>query len=460
MSSAYLNFGLHKWLEHIQNQHHRSIDLTLERITQVWRKLDGKCANFTVVVAGTNGKGSSVSMLDGVFQQAGKRTGTYTSPHLVRFNERIKITGAEASDADICRAFVQIEQARADIPLTYFEFGTLAALLIFQHHNVDISILEVGMGGRLDAVNMVDNDLVLITSIGIDHQQWLGVERETIAAEKAGVIKQGGRVICSEPNIPDSVLAIAQQRNAILLGSERDYSIGQVSNSANDPNGVHREGGNGAVLRWKSRHAEIPQAWRCINSLVIPFNGNHQIANLGGVVAALALTSDKTGVTVADLAQGLSKVRLLARCQVLSGRTSYCPEVIVDVAHNQDSSIKLAEFLSTRKCAGKTYAIIGVLADKALAQIVKPMLAQVDYWFLTSLSGERGQSGAQLASKLTQIDKQPSWVIEKNPVAAYLAAMKQANAEDRVVIFGSFYLVGDIINYFMQTNQQTNQQTN
>lgn len=445
MNTAYLDFGLEKWLEHIQNQHWRTIDLTLERVSQVWNNLEGKCADFTLVVAGTNGKGSSVSMLDGVFQQAGKRTGSYTSPHLVRFNERIRIAGVEATDDDICQAFVRIEQARAGIPLTYFEFGTLAALLIFEQYNVDITILEVGMGGRLDAVNIVHNDLVLMTSIGLDHEQWLGSERESIAAEKAGVIKPGGMVVCSDPDIPNNVLAISSQQNATVVAAERDYSIER------DENGR---------LRWESNHAEIPQAWRCINALLSPFNGEHQIANLGGVVAALALTSNKTGVTVADINQGLNRATLSARCQVMTKRSNNCPEVIVDVAHNHDSAIKLAEFLSGRECAGKTYAVIGVLADKALEQIIEPMMAHVDYWFLASLSGQRGQTGEQLASKLTQIAEHSKWVIKKNPVDAYLFAMEQAKTEDRVVIFGSFYIVGDIIHYAQKTNPKINQQTN
>ncbi len=443
-------FDLKKWLEHIQNQHWRSIDLTLDRISRVWNNLEGECANFTLVVAGTNGKGSCVSMLDGVFQQSGKRTGSYTSPHLVRFNERIKIDGAEATDEELCQTFARIEQARAGIPLTYFEFGTLAALLVFQQHKVDITILEVGMGGRLDAVNMVDNDLVLMTSIGVDHEQWLGSDRESIAAEKAGVIKREGIVVCSDPNIPDSVLAISEQQNATVIAAERDYSIEQIATETE----------NGGRLRWKSSHAEIPQDWRCIRSLVAPFNGNHQIANLGGVVAALALTSGKTGVTVADLTQGLSRARLTARCQVMADRSNHCPEVIVDVAHNRDSAIELARFLDGRECAGKTYAVIGVLADKALDQIIKPMMAQVDYWFLASLSGARGQTGEQLADQFKQLVKRPAkhptkhpkWVVRRNPVDAYLAAMEQAKAEDRVVIFGSFYTVGDIINHLEQTN--------
>ncbi len=450
MNMERLQFGMEKWLQHIQTQHWRTIDLTLQRVSQVWHQLGGRCANFTIVVAGTNGKGSSVSMLDGVFRHSGKRTGSYTSPHLVRFNERIKINGMEATDADICQAFVRIEETRDGIPLTYFEFGTLAALLVFEQYNVDIAILEVGMGGRLDAVNIVHNDLVLMTSIDVDHEQWLGSDRESIAAEKAGVIERGGIVVCSDPNMPDSVLTIAKQQNATLIGAGRDYSVEVISNVA----ATHQAGETSVC--WKSNHADIPQDWRCIHPLVPPFSGNHQITNLGGVVAALALSSGKTAVSTADLNTGLGKAGLSARCQVLAKRSDDCPEVIVDVAHNRASASELAGFLAERRCTGKTYAVIGVLADKTLEQIVEPVMGHIDYWFLASLTGERGQTSTQLADKLRRLvndvkpPKQAKWEARENPVAAYLAAIDRANAADRVVIFGSFYTVGDIIGYLEQ----------
>ena len=431
-----MNFDLQQWLEHIQNQHWRTIDLTLLRVAQVWNNLQGQCADFTLVVAGTNGKGSSISMLDGVFRQSGKCTGSYTSPHLVRFNERIKINGIEAIDADICHAFERIEQARDGIPLTYFEFGTLAALLVFEQHSVDVALLEVGMGGRLDAVNIVHNDLVLITSIDIDHQQWLGSERESIAAEKAGVIKPEGIVVCSDPNLPNSILARARQQNATVIAAGRDYAI--------------TENGSDNIC-WSSDHAKTPQDWHHISPLVAPFGGKHQITNLGGVVAALALTSNQTGVRVTDIAPGLRRVSLSARCQVLMARSDHCPEVIIDVAHNQASAIELARFLAERECAGATYAVIGVLADKTLEQIIQPIMAHIDYWYLATLSGERGQTGEQLADKLKQVVHHPKWIARENPVSAYLAAIAQAKAEDRVVIFGSFYTVGDIIAHLEQT---------
>ncbi len=448
MNTTYREFAIEQWLQHIQSQHWRTIDLTLQRVTQVWNNLQGQCANFTLVVAGTNGKGSSVSMLDAVFRQSGKRTGSYTSPHLVRFNERIRIDGVEASDQAICQAFSQIEYARDGIPLTYFEFATLAALLIFQRYKVDITILEVGMGGRLDAVNMVDNDLVLMTSIDVDHEQWLGSERESIAAEKAGVIKPEGMVVCADPNMPNSVSAIANQQNATLIAAGRDYTIEVMAKSA-----LENTASDHSVC-WNSNHPSIPQDWRCMSRLIPPFSGNHQMTNLGGVVAALALSNSKIAVSVTDLIPGLRKARLAARCQVMLERSAHCAEVIVDVAHNQASAIELAAFLSERECAGVTHAVIGVLADKTLEQIITPVMAHIDYWFLASLPGERGQSGTQLADKMQQIINHPQQHIADiadNAVAAYLAAIDQAKAEDRVVIFGSFYTVGDIIAHLEQT---------
>ena len=391
-------------------------------------------------------------MLDGVLRQAGNRTGCYTSPHLVRFNERIRIAGAVASDADICHALSRIEQARDGIPLTYFEFGTLAALLVFEQYNVDIAILEVGMGGRLDAVNIVHNDLVLMTSIDVDHAQWLGADRESIGAEKAGVIKHGGIVVCTDADTPNSVLAIAKQQNATLIRASKDYSIDAISNEVIATTVAENTTGE-TRLCWKSNHTDIPQDWRCLSPLVAPFGGKHQITNLGGVVATLALSCDKTGVSTTDLVPGLGRSKLSARCQVLTKRSTNCPEVIVDVAHNRASAGELARFLAERTCAGATYAIIGVLADKQIKHIIDPVMAYIDYWFLATLAGERGQTGIQLADKLKQIvddakpPRCPKWETSDNPVAAYSAAIARAKAEDRVVVFGSFYTVGDIINH-------------
>ncbi|MDD9854866.1 MAG: Mur ligase family protein, partial [Gammaproteobacteria bacterium] len=271
------------WLAHIQTQHWRSIDLQLDRIARVWQRLRGRPAGLVISVAGTNGKGSSVAMLDAVLRAAGLSTGAYTSPHLARYNERVKINGRAVEDAELCAAFAAIEAARDGVPLTYFEFGTLCALLIFARRRVDASLLEVGMGGRLDAVNLVDNDLALITCIGIDHAQWLGDTRDAIGAEKAGIMKRGAAAVCADPSPPPCIAQLATERGCALAQAGLDYQI------------TRRDGG----VEWRSATSTVVAAgpeWRCLK-LETPLPGACQADNLGGVVAALALTRARSGVT-------------------------------------------------------------------------------------------------------------------------------------------------------------------
>ncbi len=419
------SYTLKDWLVHIQRQHTRTIDLSLDRITRVWTELGGECTGYTIVVAGTNGKGSSISMLDAVFRQGGKRTGAYTSPHLVRYNERVRICGQTVSDSEICDAFCHIESFRNGIPLTWFEYSTLCALVIFQWRRVEVALLEVGMGGRLDAVNMVHNDLVLITSIGLDHQYWLGPDRSTIAAEKAGVIKQNGMVVCAESDIPHSLIEIADQKQASLVAAQRDYFVEAQHES----------------IHWSSEHDAVPVAWRRLEQLSTPLQGEHQKANLGGVAAVLAISSVYTGFEISHLQAGLDQCSLAARCQVI--RQS--PDVIVDVAHNEDSARQLADYLRQLPCAGQTIAVLGMLKDKAADKIIATMAPVVDQWVLATLTGERGQSSHSLAGKLTSVVEGAVAVCHDCPAGAWRDAIGRAQAKDRVVIFGSFYMVGDIL---------------
>ena len=420
------SYTLKDWLAHIQGQHFRSIDLSLDRITRVWARLAGQGAGYTIVVAGTNGKGSSLSMLDAVFRQGGKRTGAYTSPHLVRYNERIRICGQEASDEEICAAFSHIESFRDGIPLTWFEYSTLCALVIFRRRQVEVALLEVGMGGRLDAVNMVHNDLVLMTSIGLDHEYWLGSDREKIAVEKAGVIKQNGMVVCADSDAPASLLEIAGQKQASLMVAQRDYWVTDARQGSID---------------WSSNHAAVPVAWQRLEQLSTPLQGEHQKVNLGGVVAALAVSSAHTGLAISDLRPGLNQCHLAARCQVI--RQS--PEVIVDVAHNEDSARQLAGYLQGRPCAGRTIAVLGILKDKAANRIISAVAPVIDQWIVASLDGERGQSSQALRGEISAVQKGVVPICHERPTDAWRDAIGRAEARDRVVIFGSFYMVGDIL---------------
>ena len=433
---------LEDWLGYIQTRHWRSIDLQLERIARVWERLEGRCGGLVITVAGTNGKGSCVAMLDSVLREAGLKTGSYTSPHLIRYNERIRINGRAVDDATLCAAFGEIDQARDEIPLTYFEFGTLCALLIFQRQRVEVSILEAGMGGRLDAVNLIDNDIALITSIGIDHAQWLGADRESIAAEKAGILKNNAIGVCTDPRPPQSIARIAAGRNCRLLQSGLDYRVEE------------RDGG----ICWSSDHPAIAPHWRQVTGLRQPLGGAQQMHNLGGVVAVLALAGN-TGVTEKNLVDGLANTRLMARCQVIGG----VPEIILDVAHNLDSAADLAAFLRRRGVSGKTGAgktgagktgagktrgVFGMLADKPVAEIISALDGVIDHWYLATLTGERGQTAQNLKDQLAVAGCVSPAVTCDSPVAACLSAMTDAEACDRVVIFGSFYTVGDILAHF------------
>jgi len=434
------------WLAHIQTQHWRSIDLQLDRIARVWQRLRGRPAGLVISVAGTNGKGSSVAMLDAVLRAAGLSTGAYTSPHLARYNERVKINGRAVEDAELCEAFAAIEAARDGVPLTYFEFGTLCALLIFARRRVDASLLEVGMGGRLDAVNLVDNDLALITCIGIDHAQWLGDTRDAIGAEKAGIMKRGKAAVCADPSPPPCIAQLATERGCKLAQAGVDYQI------------ERRDDG----VEWRSDSAAVAAAgpeWRCLK-LEAPLPGACQADNLGGVVAALALTRARSGVTVAHLNAGLANTDLAARCQVIAAAAG-APETVLDVAHNPDAAAALAAFLARHQKTGptrKTRAVFAALKDKPVAELIAPMAATVAHWHLATVSGERGRPAAALAAEVTHAlgaaGNAATVSTHASPTAAYRAAMAAAApqtardadaARQRVVVFGSFQLVGAIL---------------
>ncbi len=439
-------YRLSDWLAHIQRQHWRSVDLSLERIAQVWKNLAGKRSDFVIAVAGTNGKGSCVAMLAAALQDAGLKVGSYTSPHLLAYNERIRINGRAADDAALCQAFVEIEHARKAIPLTYFEFGTLCALLVFQRQQVEACILETGMGGRLDAVNLIRNDIALITSIGLDHTQWLGDSRERIAAEKAGILKPNALAVCAEPNPPSSIAATAAERRCVLLQNGAHYQV---------------EAADDRLLSWRSRHPALARQWRCVENLTPPFFGAPapQRDNLAGVVATLALTHAQTGVTEQNVRNGLRKCKLKGRCQVFtsngSGNGNGRPEIIVDVAHNPASAAVLADFLAQRAVRGKTVGVFGSLTDKASADIIAAMRCVIDRWYFATLANG-GHTAETLRAQLVRLGGSaaaPAPAVaacDTSPLAAYCSAVAAARAHDRVVIFGSFYMVGAILAHLEQ----------
>jgi len=425
----FTDFDLSQWLEHIQAQHWRTIEMKLDRITAVWQTLGEPQAPFVITVAGTNGKGSCVAMLESVLRAAGQCTGSYTSPHLIRYNERICVNGREASDDQILKAFCEIETARGDTPLTYFEYSTLCALVVFHHAGVEACVMETGMGGRLDAVNMLDNHIALVTSVGLDHEQWLGDTREKIAIEKAGVFKQNGLAVCAEPLPPPGIAEIADQVDAILLQISADFQVDSEQSYG--------------LYTFSSDHPSMPVDWREINGISMSLPGAHQSRNLAGVIAVLGLTAAQTGVTPDHLIQGLAQSKLLARCEVIERR----PLTILDVAHNVDSARELGTFLRENQSGGKTYAVFGVLEDKVLEPIVLQVSEQIDQWYLASLEGERGQSAEHLRSKLLKFLPEVESNVFSSPVEAFIAAKLICKPEDRLVAFGSFFTVGDILSY-------------
>ncbi len=416
---------LGEWLRYIESVHSRSMDLTLDRVRAVLAALHLQLPGAVVSVAGTNGKGSSVAMLESVYIAAGYRVGAYTSPHLVRYNERIRLERNAAADDELAAAFAAVDSARGQIPLTYFEFGTLAAFWIFTQHGVDIAILEVGLGGRQDAVNVVDADVALITSVGLDHMQWLGTTRSAIGAEKAGIMRNGRPVVCADPNPPNSIGRVAQGIGAELwcLGAEFG----------------HR--GLGGTWDWWGQ-AEATSGYDAYHDLPLPpFNGEVQRHNAAGVVAVVHCLQDRLPVALGALRKGLQDARLAGRLQILPG----LPKRILDVAHNADAVTVLAEFLERQQGHRDTIAVAGVLADKPVTALVQRVATCFDRWHVAGLGGERGAPSSVLAAAVREVVPGVPVAEHDDPVAAYTAALSAAQSDDCVVIFGSFVTVGAIM---------------
>ena len=427
--------SLADWLDYIQRQHARSIDLDLQRADAVWRKLGGMRPDCVISIAGTNGKGSCVALLEALYARAGHRVGAYTSPHLRSYTERFRIDGTPVDEAAVSEALAAVEAARGDIPLTYFEFSTLCALVLFERAGVRAGLFEVGMGGRLDAVNILPNQMALITSIGLDHQAWLGEDLPSIAREKAGIIKPGGRVVLADAGAPEVIDRIAAERGATLLRAGRDYAFTRQTGRA----------GRGATLDWHSEHAVIAPEWRRHQGLSLALPGAAQGANLAGVMAVAGWLQPELPIDPADCAAALRQVTLDGRCQII-GRE---PLVVVDVAHNPAAVAELHDFLAGEPVAGETAAVVGMLDDKPAAELLGLMADQVDRWYFAGITGDmRGQSGAALRARCADF---PGQAYADAP-AAYAAARRETGFRGRIVIFGSFHIVGAILDGYAVDN--------
>lgn len=396
--------------------HPREIELGLDRVTTVWNALGAPAPSRVVItIGGTNGKGSTVAFLESMLAAAGYRVGAFTSPHLLRYNERVRVTGMEAPDSRLTDAFARIEAARGDIPLTYFEFGTLAALLVFAESSLDVALLEVGLGGRLDAVNMIDADASIVTTVDLDHEDWLGNDREVIAREKAGIFRAGRPAIVGDPDPPLSLLAEAQRIGSRLIAAGTDYRI--------------EAGHDGWSWSMGERRIDLPSP-----SLETPC----QRANAAAAIAALHALDDRLECSVGAIRIGVANARASARLQRFSG----VAELVVDVAHNPQAARVLAGWLALHPPSGRTIAVFGALADKDIQGIVAPLRDLVHAWHFAGLDMEspRGLDVDALVHGLGGDELAGTRFRHASVEDALNNALDGAGPGDRVIAFGSFFV--------------------
>lgn len=409
--------SLPEWLARLEIRHPKTIELGLDRVGQVWRRLGTAPAFPVVSVAGTNGKGSVCAYLEAILDRAGYRTACYTSPHVRRFNERIRLSGREASDADIVDALSAVEAARGDLSLTYFEHTTLAAMWLFQRCAVDVAILEVGLGGRLDAVNLFDADCAVVTQIDLDHMDFLGPDREAIGYEKAGVFRAGRPALCGDADPPASLLAHAGALGARLIRIGLDYRV-EVGDAD-----------------WLCRVGE-----RVYPALPVPaMAGRYQLDNAATALAALDALRARLPVAMAAIRAGIAEARLPGRFQVI-GRA---PLRVLDVAHNPHAARALAGNLQGRHGGGHKLAVFAMLADKDAVGVVAALAEQFDHWHLAGLPGPRGRTAAQLAVHLAAAGLPYS--CHADVATAWRAACQDAGPADTIAAFGSFLTVAEVM---------------
>ena len=452
-SSLNQSSSLTQWLQHLESLHPQVIDMGLERVEKVASQLAlGPNNAIKIIVGGTNGKGSTCAMLEAILLAAGYKVGLYTSPHLVHYNERIRINGENASDALIVRQFSFIDQKRAGISLSYFEFSTLAALTAFYEAEVDVMLFEVGLGGRLDAVNIIDADCSIITSVDIDHIDYLGSDREHIAWEKAHIFRADKPAICSDPLPPAAIKAYADEIGADLwqFGVDFNYS--------------------GDAQQWAFAGRTQRRA-----ALAYPaLRGVNQLLNASAALAALEALRQQIVVPASAVREGLARATIPGRMQILPGQ----PFVVLDVAHNPHAAGALAQSLQQMPMGpdSKTFAVVGMFKDKEVAAVIARLLPYVDTWLCATLEGPRALSAQELSDivntalttseiihnkesekvvapptvrpKNTWVNKeQVQTLVFDDVVQAFVKAQALATDNDRILVFGSFFTVGPVLSH-------------
>lgn len=410
--------SLDGWLARLEKAHPAAIELGLERVARVRDVLNLQPAFPVILVGGTNGKGSTCAYLEGILRAQGYKTGLYTSPHLLRYNERVRIDGTAAADDEIAAGLQAVEAARAEVSLTYFEHGTLGAVWQFAQAEVDVAILEVGLGGRLDAVNVFEPAVSIVTTVDLDHQAWLGDTREKIGFEKAGIFRAGRPAVCGEADPPQSLLDHVKAIGALLLRAGFDFSFERT------------DGG------WHFRMGDTQ-----LTDLPLPaLPGTYQLANAAAALAALSELSEVLPVSLAAIHAGLSGVQLPGRFQRIAGPV----EIVLDVAHNPQAARALASNLRTEPAAAKTYAVFALLSDKDADGVIGAVKDCFDGWFVAGLTGDRAQDGEVLAALVRRHVSAHVEVLE-GPLAALRAARLRATEGDRIIVFGSFYTVAEVL---------------
>jgi len=407
---------LGEWLAYLETLHPKAIAMGLDRVSAVYARLGIAIDCPVITVGGTNGKGSTCALLECMLRAGGYRVGAYSSPHFLSYNERVRVDAADAADDALLESFSAVESARLTTPLTYFEFGTLAALWLFARARLDALVLEVGLGGRLDAVNIVDADVAIVTTVAIDHVDYLGTTREDIGREKAGIFRSGAFAICADRHPPATLLAQASAIGATLLRIGIDYDF-----SARDGQWSYRGPGG-------ARHGLPTPALR----------GAYQLANAATALAALDVLRDRLPLAMGAIRDGLVGVELPGRLQVLPGR----PVTVLDVAHNPQAAAALADSLSTMGFHPQTWAVFGIMSDKDIDSVIAAMRTRVDRWYIATLPPPRGATAEDLRVRLEAAGVAPGAIRNfADPASAYKAVREAVGEADRIIVFGSFLTV-------------------